>query len=79
MSNNNNRNIYEVMKDEVVMRNKIVDQLRNKPCTIPEIAEILDKPCPEVMSWIMSMWRYGLLEETGKPNADGYYKYRLVE
>jgi predicted transcriptional regulator len=61
------------------MREKIISQLSESPKTIPEIAEALDYPRYEVMLWIMAMWRYGYLEEIGKPNADGYYAYRLTE
>jgi predicted transcriptional regulator len=79
MSNQTDRNISEIMKDEMVMREKIISQLSESPRTIPEIAEALDYPRYEVMLWIMAMWRYGYLEEIGKPNADGYYAYRLTE
>jgi len=79
MNNRSNRNIAEIMKDEMVMRNRILSILREEAKTIPELAGAIEYPGEEIMFWIMAMWRYGLLKEVGKPNAEGYYKYRAVE
>ena len=79
MESPNVRNFGEVLRDEMVMRDKIVALLQNGPKTIPEMAEALGFPAQEVMQWVMAMWRYGKLEETGKANEDGYFQYRLKE
>ena len=76
MKNHINRDIAEVMRDEMVMKNGILSLLSEEPKTIPEIAAALEHPSTDVMFWVMAMWRYGNLEEVGKPNDDGYYKYR---
>jgi len=78
MKNQINRNLVEVMRDEMVVKNSIVSLLSDKPKTIPEIAVALQYPGSDVMYWVMAMWRYGYIEETGKPNDDGYYTYRLT-
>ena len=67
------------MRDEMVMKDRILSQLREDPKTIPEIAAALQYPGNDVMFWVMAMWRYGSLEEVGKPNDEGYYKYRPVK
>jgi len=76
MKNQTNRDPAEIMRDEMVMRERILCQLQEEPSTIPEIAEALDYPANDVTIWIMAMWRYGIIEEVGKPNDDGFYKYR---
>ncbi len=79
MNNRIGRNTAEVMKDEMVMKDRILSLLAEEPKTIPEVAEAIEYPGNEVMFWIMTMWRYGFLEEVGKPNDEGYYKYRPVK
>jgi len=79
MDNQIHRDMAEVMRDEMVMKDKILSILKDDPKTIPEIASMLKHPSAETIYWVMAMWRYGSLEEVGKPNDEGYYKYRLVE
>ncbi|HHE46460.1 MAG TPA: MarR family transcriptional regulator [Bacteroidetes bacterium] len=72
------RGVAEIMRDEMVMRDKIIAVLQDGPKTIVEIAESLGCPSHEVMYWVMAMWRYGRIEETAvKPDDDGYFKYRV--
>ena len=79
MENRIDRNIAEVMRDEMIMEERILSQLSEAPKTIPEIAAALEYPANDVVFWVMTMWRYGSLEEVGKPNDEGYYKYRPVK
>ena len=76
MENDAMRNLGDVLRDEMVMRDRILAVLEHEPKTIPEIAEILKQPTHEVMLWTMAMWRYGKIVETGKANEDGYYQYQ---
>lgn len=76
MKNQINRDLSEIMRDEMVMKERILSRLREEPATIPEIARSLEFPGTEVMFWIMVMWRYGIIEGIGKPDEDGYYKYQ---
>jgi hypothetical protein len=70
------RDTSEVMRDEMVMKGRIVSLLREEPRTIPEIADALGCPAREVTLWVMALRRYGALEELPKPKADDYYRYR---
>jgi predicted Rossmann fold nucleotide-binding protein DprA/Smf involved in DNA uptake len=72
------RDRAEVMRDEWVMRDKIVAALTDGPKTVPEIAEALGQPLPEVMLWVMAMRRYGAVAEKGRPDEDGYFHYQLA-
>jgi hypothetical protein len=73
------RDVAEVMRDEMVVRPRITDLVRDGPRTIPELAVALGCPSWEVVFWVMAMCRYGALEPTGKAGEDGYYRYRLRE
>jgi hypothetical protein len=73
------RDMGEVLRDEMVMRDKIAALLREEDMTVPELAEALGYPAYEVMCWVMGMRRYGKVEETGRPDEDGYFKYTLAD
>ena len=68
------REVREIAREERVMKDKILAVV-GEGKTIPEIAEALGRPSHEVVYWVMTMRRYGLLEETGEPNEDGYFVY----
>ena len=72
------RNALEIMRDEMIMRQRIRDLLGDGPKTIPEMAEALDAPSDEVLVWVMGVRRYGGLEEVGRADENGYFKYALV-
>jgi hypothetical protein len=69
----------EMLRDEMVMRDPIAGLLRGRPMTIPDLARALDQPSPEVVCWVMAMRRYGMVEEQGKADDDGYFSYTLKE
>ena len=72
------RPLAEVLRDEMVAKDRIAQVLHDGPRTIPEIAEALGAPSWEVTLWVMAMRRYGALEELPKPKADDYFQYRLA-
>jgi len=72
------RDPREVIRDEMLMRDKVLAVLREGPHTVPEIAESMRSPVHEVMYWVMAARKYGLVEEVKDPDDD-YYQYALVE
>jgi len=78
MGNSVSRNTSEVMRDEMVMKDQILSLLTEDARTVPEMATALECSTDNVTFWMMAMWRYGYLEEVGKPNDEGYYKYRPI-
>lgn len=72
------RNLSEVLRDEMVMREHICDLLKKTPTTIPQLAEALGTPGWETTVWIMSMRRYNLIMELPKNRAEDYFQYTLV-
>ncbi len=78
MNNRIERDTAEAMRDEMMMKDKILALLKDDPGTIPEIAQALECSTSSVVYWIMAMWRYGSVEAVGKPDDKGYYRYRPV-
>jgi hypothetical protein len=73
------RDIGEIVHDEMIMKDRIAEILKDGPQTIPEIAETMGYPSHEVTIWLFAMRRYGEIEVVGKPDVDGYFKYKLVK
>ena len=73
------RDIGEIVHDEMIMKDRIAKILKNGPQTIPELAEALAYPSHEVVIWLFAMRRYGEVEVVGKPDMDGYFKYELAK
>ncbi len=73
------RSMLELAQNEYIMRDHIADVLRDGPKTIPEIAAIMKYPSNEITAWIFGMRRYKMVEEVGRADLDGYFKYELLE
>ena len=73
------RNLKEVLRDEMVQRERVAAVLRTGPKTLPQIAEELHAPVVEVTKWLMAMRRYGRVHELPKERADDYFPYALAE
>jgi predicted Rossmann fold nucleotide-binding protein DprA/Smf involved in DNA uptake len=74
-----NREHREVMREEPVMRARILELLASEPRTVPEIAAAMDCPTHEVLFWVMGMRRYGRVREVKGVTAEGYYRYQAIE
>ena len=77
METERKRGLAEVLRDEMVMKDKIVDLLRKEPKTTSEIADALGCPSHEAMLWVMAMWRYGTVVEVEKGRTEDYFHYKL--
>jgi predicted transcriptional regulator len=73
------REIREIIRDEHIMRNRILKVLETEPRTIPEIAEALGYPTSEVTFWVMGMRKYGYVAEDKEVTDEGYYRYQAIE
>jgi hypothetical protein len=73
------RDIQEIVHDEMIMKDRIAALLKNGPQTIPELTEAMGYPSNEVVIWLFAMRRYGEVEVVGKPDVDGYFKYELAK
>lgn len=73
------RDPREVIRDEMLMRDRVLAALSDGPKTVPEIAEAMGYPVSEVMYWVMAARKYGYIEEIKEPTEDDYYQYMLVK
>ena len=73
------RDMLDIAQDEMIMRDRIADILEQGPKTIPEIAQTLACPSREVAVWLFGMRRYGMVEEIGRADVDGYFQYELTK
>jgi predicted Rossmann fold nucleotide-binding protein DprA/Smf involved in DNA uptake len=69
------RDVREVIREEPVMRVRILEALRAGPLTVPEIAAAIGAPAHEVVFWVMGMRRYGWVAEIKGNTIDGYFQY----
>ena len=74
-----NRSVREIIRDEQVMRRRILAALEDGPLTVPEIATAVERPSHEVMFWVMGLRKYGWLAEIKEVTDEGYYRYQVVE
>ncbi|MBN2113063.1 MAG: MarR family transcriptional regulator [Acidimicrobiia bacterium] len=70
------RDLREIVRDEMLVRDRVLAALESGPKTVPEIAAELGAPSYEVMHWVMAARKYGYLGES-LPTEDGYYRYTL--
>ena len=73
------RDVREIIRDEHIMRRRILAVLETEPHTVREIAEAIGRPTHEVVFWVMWMRKYGYLAEIKEANDDGFYLYQVVE
>ena len=73
------RDLREVIRDEHLMRGRILQALESGPLTIPEIAEAIGKPTQEAVFWVMGMRKYGYVAEIKEANDEGFYLYQTVQ
>lgn len=73
------RDPREVIREEMLVRDRILAVLQDGPKTVVEIAEALGEPEHEVMYWVMAARKYGYVEESEEADEDDYYQYGLVD
>ena len=73
------RDMLDIAQDEMIMRDRITAVLEQGPKTIPELAQDLGYPTREVTIWLFGMRRYGMVEEIGRADVDGYFQYELAK
>ena len=72
------RDVREIIRDEQIMRARILKVLESGPQTIPQIAEALGKPTHEVVFWVMGLRKYGWIAEIKEVDDEGYFPYQAV-
>ena len=73
------RDVREVVRDEPLMRGRLLELLHDGPLTVPELAAAGGFPHDEVMVWMMGLRKYGYVAEQKDVTAEGYFRYAAVE
>ncbi len=73
------RDTREIIREEPLMRNRILQVLQDGPQTVPEIAAAIGYPAYDVMFWVMGMRKYGRIVPAKDITDDGYYRYQAVD
>jgi crotonobetainyl-CoA:carnitine CoA-transferase CaiB-like acyl-CoA transferase len=73
------RDVREVIRDEHLMRNRILRAMDDRPMTVPQIATAIDAPEREVVFWVMGMRKYGHLVEINEVDDAGYFHYQAAK
>jgi len=72
------REVREVVREEPIMRARILELLGAGPMTVPELAAAMGCPSHEVVFWVMGMRRFGRLREVGPATDEGYFRYEAM-
>ncbi|MHB8156298.1 MAG: MarR family transcriptional regulator [Desulfocucumaceae bacterium] len=72
------RDLREIVREEMYMKDVILRVLVVGPKTVPEIASAIGYPTYEVLIWVMGLRRYGHVSEIGDVTDEGYYRYRAA-
>ena len=73
-----NRDTREVVRDEPLVRGRLLELLAAGPLTVPELAVASGHPEDEVMLWLMGLRKYGYVAEI--PEVDGdYFRYAAMK
>ncbi len=72
------RDIREVIRDEPLVRGRLLELLAGGPLTVPELAASSGLEEAEVMVWMMGMRKYGYVAEEKDTVGDGYYRYAAL-
>jgi predicted Rossmann fold nucleotide-binding protein DprA/Smf involved in DNA uptake len=72
------RDIRDVVRDEPLVRDRLLELLASEAMTIPELAAAAQLPGEEVMVWVMGMRKYGYVVEEKGSGRVFEYRYRRV-
>ncbi len=73
------RDIREVVRDEPLVRDRLLAALADGPLTVPELAAAVGLPAPEVMVWMNGMRKYGYVVEQRGAGRMPEYRYAAVK
>lgn len=68
-----------MLKEQQAARKAISRAIQGGPKTIPQIAEATSLPAHEVLWYVATMKKYGLVTEAGMNEDYTYYLYKLTQ
>jgi predicted Rossmann fold nucleotide-binding protein DprA/Smf involved in DNA uptake len=74
------RQVAQEVKDNLKkftrIKKAILNALKEKPLTVPELAKALDMPADETLFYLMSLLKYGYVVVDGIDDMDEYFYYK---
>jgi predicted transcriptional regulator len=67
----------ELLKEQQAIRKKLQHALQDGPCSVPQLAEATSLPAHQILWYVATMKKYGLVEESGLDEDEEYYLYSL--
>lgn len=71
--------VKQKVKDFNKIRREILNVLKEKPKSIPEIVSELDYPADTVTFYLMSLRKFGKVEVDSIDDMDEYFFYKLTK
>lgn len=71
--------VKEQLKQFTRIKKSILEHLREKEMTIAELSEKLSMPREEVVYYLMTLMKYGLIQLGNIDDMDEYYTYKIKE
>lgn len=72
-----NVQVKEQLKYFTKTKKAFLNALKEGDKTVPELAKILNLPTDEVMYYLMSLLKYGLVETGEIDDMDEYFSYKI--
>ena len=72
------REVREVVRDEPLVRRRLLQLLEAGPLTVPELAAASGHPANEVVIWVMGLRKYGDVT-VGEQTPEGYFSYAAAK
>ncbi len=69
--------VKEQLKAFVRMKKTILGMLKAEELTVPQLSTKLGMPAHEVMYYLMSLQKYGLVETANIDDDDEYFYYKI--
>lgn len=71
--------VKEQLKEYNRWKKLIVDALKEEELTVPQLAEKLQQPKSDVMYYLMSLIKYGIVKTGEIDDMDEYFSYKLAQ
>ncbi len=65
------------LKNFTRIKKSILNALKEKPLTVPELSKILDMSPDKTLFYLMTLLKYGFVEVDGIDDMDEYFYYKL--
>lgn len=70
-------NVRENLKKYTRTKKSILDALREGEMTVDQLSRKLEIPANEVLFWVMTMVKYGLVQTGSIDDMDEYFTYKI--